>query len=70
MPWTTALIRPTYRPQHLLYYTHCSSFSSQRPAIAAFGVAQSTSRMTLISAAAIYETRSRCPAAMSVPDHP
>jgi hypothetical protein len=32
---------------------HCSSFSSQRPAIGAFGVAQSVSRMTRIYNSAI-----------------
>jgi hypothetical protein len=32
---------------------HCSSFSSQRPAINAFGVAQSASRMTRIYNSAI-----------------
>ncbi len=38
---------------------HCSSFSSQRPAISAFGVAQSISRMPPINASDVYETGSR-----------
>jgi len=35
------------------------AFNSQRPAIGAYGVAQNISRMTQISASAIYEAGSR-----------